>query len=144
MPKPTFFNVLVLVLALALIAPAPTRADTDFARALASMIVGGAIAHAENQAAPKRAVPALATASVSVGPYAGPTFRGYDQPTRMAIQRALQRRSHYGRAIDGLWGPGTASALARYAVATGQRGNLDSHEGSHVMMFDLIGRTALE
>jgi hypothetical protein len=142
MSRRALFN--VFALSLVIIAPAPVRADTDLAKTIASMIVGGVIAQAENRAAPQRAVPAQARADVSVGPYAGPTFRGYDQQTRMAIQRALQRRGHYGRAIDGLWGRGTALALVQYALATGQRGNLDSHEGSHVMMFDLIGRTALE
>lgn len=140
--KPTAFTVPVLALLLA--APAPARADNDLARALATMFVAGAIVHAQTKAAPQRTMATPQTAGVSVGPDAGPTFRGYDQSTRMAIQRALQRHGFYHMGIDGLWGPGTATALANHAVATGQRHNLDSHEGSHVMMFGLIGRPALE
>ena len=140
--KPTVLTVPVLALLLA--GPAPARADNDLARALAAMFVAGAIVHAQTQAAPQRAIAAPQTAGVSVVPFAGPTFRRYDQSTRKAIQRALQRHGFYHMGIDGLWGPGTATALANYAVATGQRHNLDTHEGSHIMMFGLIGRRALE
>lgn len=58
-------------------------------------------------------------------------FASYSPAERRAIQRSLARAGYYYGAVDGAFGPGTYSAVLRYAQASGTSAALRSQAGAY-------------
>jgi hypothetical protein len=65
-------------------------------------------------------------------------FREYSPAARRAIQTRLRAYGYYTGAIDGVWGPRTARALAAYAADSGLSSELRTYGGSVRVMNALV------
>lgn len=70
---------------------------------------------------------------------AASAFHEYDRQGRRLIQQRLAAYGYYRGAIDGVWGRGTASAVAAYARDVNASANLRSRDGSVQLYNHLIG-----
>jgi hypothetical protein len=69
------------------------------------------------------------------------TFNSYPLSERKAIQRQLRAWGYYHGGIDGVFGPGTYSAVTAYARDEGQSGKLSTNAGAFGVYDGLIFRT---
>jgi hypothetical protein len=90
-------------------------------------------------------VPAPAPHPVYVPPapvYASPAkaaFQEYSSNGRRAIQSRLRAYGYYRGAVDGVWGQGTAAAVAAYARDVGYGDAINSRNGAIQLYNALIG-----
>lgn len=70
---------------------------------------------------------------------AAAAFHEYDRQGRRLIQQRLAAYGYYHGAIDGLWGRGTAGAVAAYARDVNAGASLHSRDGSVQLYNHLIG-----
>jgi Putative peptidoglycan binding domain len=82
-----------------------------------------------------------ATTSYDTSIYRTPAaraFNSYSVSERRAIQRNLRAWGYYRGGIDGVFGPGTYSAISAYATDEGASGKLDSTTGAFAVYDGLI------
>lgn len=92
--------------------------------------------------APRQPVYAPAPGAIVTGVHGTPAaqvFNEFSPSARRIIQQRLAAQGYYGGAIDGIWGPATARALAAYARDTRQDDGLASRNGAVRIYGNLIG-----
>jgi hypothetical protein len=135
--------------AIALAPAAPARAWGDreqgFVAGVATFWILNEIAkdarkrHAPAYRAPQ---PVYAPASPAPAAQASPAkaaFLEYSPSGRRAIQTRLRAYGYYFGAIDGVWGPATARAVAAYARDSGYAEGLATRNGAVQLFNALIG-----
>ncbi len=108
----------------------------------AALLIHEAVRHsrkANAQPAPAPVQPYRPAPQQQQATAAASAFHEYDRQGRRLIQQRLAAYGYYGGAIDGVWGRGTAAAVAAYARDVNASASLRSRDGSVQLYNHLIG-----
>ncbi len=127
-----------VAIALAPVTPAHAWGDKEqgFVAGVATFLLLNEIAKdAKKRRSPAHAAPLPVNAPVYPGPSyqvtpAKAAFLEYSPGARRAIQSRLRSYGYYSGAVDGVWGPGTARAVAAYARDVGYGDSIGSRNGA--------------
>jgi hypothetical protein len=154
-----------LAVALSLAAPAHATSQKDraFLKGVAATLLVGALLKGANSPsraapapqqpqyfapqepqyyAPRQPVYAPATGAIVTGVHGTPSaqvFNEFSPSARRIIQQRLAAQGYYRGPIDGIWGPGTARAVAAYARDARLDDGLASRNGAIRIYSTLIG-----